>query len=163
MQKSIVEAINQHIGREFGAAYLYLSMSAYLEGQNLAGFAHWMKAQHAEEMGHGMRLFTYLLDRGEKVVLEGIKKPAATFGGPLDVLEKSLAHERIVSASITALYELAVKHKDYATQHHMQWFIDEQLEEERTFETLIARLKMAGDKGPGLLMIDRELAQRGGA
>jgi ferritin len=162
MHKAIVAAINKQIAMEFSAAHLYLAMAADLDADNLPGFSKWMKHQHTEEMSHGMRLFDYLLERGERVVLEGVKKPAPAYAGPMDTLKKSLAHERKVSASITALYELAVKHKDYPTQLHLQWFIDEQLEEEKTFEDLIARFKMAGEKGPGLLMIDRELGQRGG-
>lgn len=162
MHASLVTAINKQITMEFSAAHTYLAMAADLDRQNLPGFSSWMKHQHAEELSHGMRLFSYLLERGEKVVLEGVKKPAMMFGGPVETLKKALAHERKVSASITALYELAVKYKDYHMQMQLQWFIDEQLEEEKTFEDLIARLQLAGAKGPGLLMIDRELGQRGG-
>lgn len=159
-EKAVLAGINEQITKEFAAAYLYLSMAVYFERNNLPGFAHWMRMQYQEETGHALRLFDYLLDRGAAVELAEIPKPPAKFKGPLDVLERALAHEEKVTASINGLYELAEKAKDYPTQIQLQWFIAEQVEEEKTFGELVARLRMAGDSGSALFFIDRELAGR---
>jgi ferritin len=136
-------------------------MSAYLDGQNLPGFAHWMRMQYEEELTHALKLFDYLLEKGVAVQLKEIKPPAGTFKGPLDCMKKALAHERKVTASINKIYKAALQHDDYTAQLMLQWFIDEQMEEEKTVSDLIAKLELAGDSGPALLMTDRELAGRG--
>ncbi|MDH3457587.1 MAG: ferritin [Gemmatimonadota bacterium] len=158
---AVAKAMNDQVAMEFHAAYLYLSMSAYLESQNLPGFAKWMRMQYQEEVVHALRFFDYLLEAGDKAELQAVAKPAATFKGPLDVFKKSLAHEKKVTASINKIYEAAVKSKDYPAQIMLQWFIDEQQEEERTVGEIIAQLEMVGGNGPALLMLDRELASRG--
>jgi ferritin len=159
-EKAVLAGINEQIGKEFAAAYLYLAMAAYFERNNLPGFAHWMRMQHQEETGHALRLFDYLLDRGAPVELDEIPKPPAKFKSPLDVLERAFSHEEKVTASINHLYELAVKSKDYPTQIQLQWFIAEQVEEEKMFSELVARVRMAGDSGSALFFVDRELAGR---
>lgn len=159
--KNVISGINDQIGMEFGAAYLYLSMSAYLADQNLPGFAAWMRMQYQEEVSHAMRLFDFLIDAGEKPEVPAVAKPAASFKGPLDVMKKALAHERKVTASITKLYEMAIKEKNYPAQLMLQWFIGEQQEEERTAGDIIAKLELAGDSGPAMLMMDREMGSRG--
>jgi ferritin len=158
--KSVLAGINEQVAKEFGAAYLYLAMTAYFEGENLRGFAHWMRLQHQEEIEHAMRLFDYLIDRGASVELRAIPKPAARFKSPLHAVEEALKHEQAVTVAIHELYELAIKNKDYPTQLQLQWFITEQVEEERIFSELIARMKMAGDSSAALLLLDRELAAR---
>jgi ferritin len=159
--KNIVKAINDQISMEFGAAHVYLSMSAYLDSENLPGFAAWMRSQYQEELTHALRLFDFVLEVGEKVELQEVGKPPATYKGPLDVMKKALAHERKVTASITKLYEIAQKEKHYTALLMLQWFISEQLEEEKTVGDLIAQLELIGDNGPALLMMDRELGSRG--
>lgn len=153
-------AINDQIALEMSSAYVYLSMATHFEAKNLAGFAHWMQAQAKEEMAHAMRLYTYLSDRGGRVVLQAIPAPPTEFDSTSDVIGQVLGHERKVSAAINSLYELAVELKDYPTQTHLHWFIDEQVEEEKQAEDLLARTRLV-EKHPGaLLVLDRELAAR---
>ena len=158
--KAVLAGINEQIAKEFAAAHLYLAMAAYFDLNNLSGFAHWMRLQHQEETAHALRLFDYLLDRGAKVTLKEIPKPPSTFKSPLDVLEQALAHEQAVTASINKLYEIASKAKDYPTELQLQWFITEQVEEEKTFGELVARVRMAGQDGAALIFLDRELGNR---
>jgi len=161
-KKTIVDAINAQVGREFQAAYLYLSMSAYFDGQNLPGFAHWMRLQYQEELGHALRLFDYLGAIGEVPELQAVKKPTKEWKSPLAAVQDALKHERAVTKAINALYQLAAQEKDYPTTLHLQWFVTEQLEEEKTFNDLIARMKMAGTSGTALLLVDREVGARTG-
>jgi ferritin len=159
--KTVEAAINDQIAKEFFASHLYLSMVAWFEGQNLPGFAQWMRMQTEEERGHAMRLFNYLIEAGGRVRLKAMEAPPVEFTSPLQVMQESLKHEQKVTASIRKLYELADKEKDYATQLHLQWFISEQQEEEKNVSDVIARLKLAGDNKVALLLIDRELGGRG--
>ena len=158
--KPVHEALRQQIQKEFASAYYYLSMSAYFSSQNLNGFAHWMRKQYSEEVEHGLKIYDFIIERGDRVVLEGIEKPSADFKTPLDVMTKVLEHEKKVTASINTCYELAVKEKDYPTQIMLEWFIKEQVEEERSAEEVINLLKMIGDAPAGLIMLDRQLAAR---
>jgi ferritin len=160
LTKTVEAAINDQIAKEFFASHLYLSMVAWFEDQNLPGFAQWMRLQTEEERMHAMKLFNYLVEAGGRVRLQAMEAPAADFASPLQVMEKSLEHEQKVTASIRAIYELADKEKDYATQLHLQWFISEQQEEEKNVGDVIARLKMAGDNKVALMFIDRELGAR---
>lgn len=160
--KTVLDALRAQIQKEFSSAYYYLSMSAHFTGVNLPGFAHWMRQQYQEETAHAMKIYDYIHERGGRVILEAIEKPPAEFKTPLDVLSKVLEHEKSVTASITALYELALKEKDYPTQIMLEWFIREQVEEERSAEDVINMLKMIGDAPAGLVMLDRQLAARGG-
>jgi ferritin len=160
--KNVHTGINDQIAMEFHAAYLYLSMAAYFEAENLPGFAAWMRHQYQEEVSHAMRLFDFLVARGVKVELQAIAKPETRFTGPLDVMKKALAHEKKVTASITKLYEAAQKEKNYPAQLMLEWFIKEQQEEEKTAGDVIARLEMAGTSGAAMLMMDRAMGSRGG-
>jgi ferritin len=159
--KAVEAAINDQIAKEFYAAHLYLSMSAWLEEQNLSGFAKWMRVQSDEERGHAMRLYDYLIEAGGRVRLEGMEEPPTEFEGPMAIMQAALAHEKKVTASIRKIYELADKEKDYPTQLMLQWFINEQVEEEKQAQDIIARLKMAGDSSAALLFIDSQLGSRG--
>jgi ferritin len=161
-KKAVETAINNQIQMEIESSYVYLAMAAYLDEQNLSGFSHWMRHQHQEELGHAMKLFDFLLDNGGHVELRAIAKPPATFSGPLAVMKQALKHEQKVTASITKLYELALKERDYPAQILLQWFIEEQTEEEKTVGDIIAQMEMAGESGTALLMIDRQLARRAG-
>jgi ferritin len=159
--KGVEAAINDQIAKEFYAAHLYLSMSAWLEEQNLPGFAKWMRIQSDEERGHAMRLYQYLIEAGGRVRLEGMEAPPVDFKSPLAIMEASLAHEKKVTASIRKIYELADKEKDYPTQLMLQWFITEQLEEEKQAQDVIARLTMAGESSAALLFLDNQMGSRG--
>lgn len=160
LSETLQKAINEQIKDEFYASHLYLSMAAYFEASSLPGFAHWMELQSAEERNHAMRFYAYVNDRGGRVVLKEIGKPASDFGSPLEVFEKALQHEQKVTASINEIYALAVKEGDYATQVMLNWFVEEQVEEEKSATDVIDMLKRAGDKEHVLLMIDRQLGAR---
>ena len=161
ISETIQNAINQQIKHEFFSSYLYLSMSAYFETLSLPGFARWMRVQSQEEHEHAMKFFDFLNDRGGSVELQALDQPAGEFQSPLDVFEQSLAHERKVTALIHRLYELALKENDYATQTLLQWFITEQVEEEKNAGQIVEQLKMTGGEPSALLLLDRDLAGRG--
>ena len=160
LSKTMQDALNEHMNQEFYASYLYLSMSAYCETINLPGFSHWMRIQSQEEYTHAMKLFDFVNDRESRVVLHPVSQPTLEFESALDVMQKTLEHERHVSQLINRLYGVAVKEEDYATQVHLQWFITEQVEEEKKASDLVEQLKMIGDQNDALLLLDRELATR---
>ena len=153
-------ALNEQINQEFSAAYNYLGMAAYFDEQNLDGFVSWMLLQHEEEQAHGMRLLRYLQNRGGRVDLADIKSPKCKFAGPLEVFQTSLKQERGNTESINELYELATKLNDHATKSHLQWFLDEQVEEEKSVEDIIALLERIGDDTAGLLYLNDRLGER---
>ena len=160
LKQTVQDAMNEQIKNELYSAYLYLSMAAYCESINLPGFAHWMRMQDEEERMHAMKFYDFVHERGGRVVLQAIDQPEAEFESPLDVFEKTLEHEQLVTEMINDLYALAVEERDYASQIFMQWFITEQIEEEDNANQIIETLKMIGDSRQGLLMLDRELAGR---
>jgi len=162
LSKTLETAINDQIKHELYSAYLYLSMSAYLEANNMPGSARWMRLQSEEETSHAMKLFDYMYDRGNCVVLQAIDQPPSEFGSVLDIFEKALEHEQKVTSLINSIYELAVKENDYPTQVELQWFITEQVEEEKSAGDIVDQLKMVGDHGPSMLMLDRALGAREG-
>ena len=161
LSKTQQDAMNEQIKNELYSAYMYLSMSAYFEAANLPGFAHWMQLQAQEEVAHAMKFYNFIYERGGRVVLYAIDQPPAEFQSPLDVFEQTLGHEQKVTAMINDLYTLAVQEKDYASQAFLQWFVTEQVEEEDSATQVLETLKMIGDKGHALLMLDRELGRRG--
>lgn len=160
IDKEIEEAINRQINEEMYSSYLYLSMSAYFEHAGLKGFANWMYVQYREEMDHAMKFYRYINERGGKVKLYEIKEPPNEWKSPLHAFEETLKHEKHITECINELVDLAEKKKDRATFNLLQWYIDEQVEEEANDEEIINQLKLIGDNGQGLLMLDRELAQR---
>lgn len=160
MSKTMQDALNQQMKHEFYSAHLYLSMSAYCDGANLPGLARWMRAQAQEETKHAMRIFDHLLDRGGKVELKELGRPPADFASPREVFEQAHKHEQQVTASIDKVYGLAVDERDFASRVFLDWFVQEQVEEEKTSGLLAEQLRMVGDDRPGLLMLDRELGQR---
>ena len=162
LSKAMQDAINEQIKNELYSAYLYLSMAAYSEANNLSGFAHWMRAQSQEEVEHAMKFFEFVNERGGRVVLHAIDQPPVDFESPVKIFEETLNHERKVTAMINSLYELALEEKDYASQVMLHWFIDEQVEEEANASYILDTLKAIGVKGQALVMLDRELARRGG-
>jgi ferritin len=160
LSKSMQDAINEQIKNELYSAYLYLSMSAHFEAANLPGFANWMRVQSQEETLHAMIFFDYVNERGGRVVLQAIDQPPVEFGSPLSIAQQVLEHEQKVTGLIHQLYALALKENDYPSQIKLQWFVTEQVEEEKHADEIIQRLKMAGDNLNALLMLDRELGQR---
>jgi ferritin len=158
--KAVEDAMNEQIKNEVFSAYQYLSMAAFCEAENLPGFAHWMRAQAREETEHAMKFYDFILDRNGRVVLQGIDGPLVEFGSPLEVFEKALEHERRVTAMINDLYGLAARENDYASQTFLQWFVTEQVEEEKNAGDVVETLRMVGDKSEALFLLDRELGQR---
>jgi ferritin len=158
----MVKTINDQIRFELLSGYLYLSMAAWFENENLFGMAKWMYAQAQEEQAHAMKFFKYLTDVGGRVELEAIDKPETEFESALEIFEKSLAHEKIVTGRINKMYELAVEEKDYPTQILLQWYINEQVEEEDNVGTAVEMLKMSEGKAWQLLMLDGKFGERAG-
>lgn len=156
----LAEALNEQIGIEYQASYSYLSMSAYFEAHSWDGFAKWMAMQSDEERGHAMKFYAYLLDRGAEISLPAIKAPEANFDSPLAVFEASLAQEENVTATINNLYKIAHESADYATVSFLKWFVDEQVEEEKSVSDMIEKLKRAGDNPEALLLLDRMAGER---
>ncbi|MBM3859248.1 MAG: ferritin [Verrucomicrobia bacterium] len=159
LSKKMTQAINDQIGYEFYSAYLYLAMSAHFETQNLKGFAAWMREKFAEEQTHAMKFFDYVNDRGNKVELPALPQPSGKWPSHLAVFEQSLEHEQSVTARIHKLYELALAEKDYATQSMLKWFIDEQVEEEKTVTEVIEQLKLIDSRGTAVLVLDHRLGK----
>lgn len=160
LSKKMEKALNEQLNAELYSAYLYLAMSAWFESQNLPGFAAWMRIQDREETTHAMKFFKFVAERRGRVVLKAIEEPAKDWKSPLAAFEAALEHERYITGRIGDLVNLAVEEKDHATNAFLQWFVNEQVEEEATADSIIQKLKMA-EKAPGaMLMLDHELGQR---
>lgn len=157
---SMQKSLNEQINKELYSAYLYLSMSAWFENQNLPGFAKWMHMQAEEEYEHAMKFFGHIADRGGKVELKTIAGPQVDWKSNLEVVEQVLEHEQLVTASINSLYDQALSEKDYPAQVMLQWFIDEQVEEEKNASELVHLVSVLGKNETGLVMLDQRLAQR---
>ncbi len=153
-------ALNKQINQELTASYNYLGMSTYFDSENLDGFAKWMLMQHDEEKMHAMKLLHYLQDRSGKVSLNAIPAPIANYNNPLEVFHTALETEVQNTKSINALYEKALALSDHATKSHLQWFLDEQVEEEKSMEDIIALLERIGNETAGLLYLDDKLKDR---
>ena len=161
ISKAMQDAINDQINKELYSSYLYLSMAAYFENKNLPGFAKWMHVQEGEERGHAMKLYEFLVDRGGRVLLKPIAAPETDWKSSLELFKQVAAHEAAVTASIHALYELALKEKDYAAQVMLQWFITEQVEEEKNAAEIVQQLELVEARGTAVLMLDHQLGKRG--
>lgn len=161
--KKVRKAINEQINKELYSAYLYLAMSADAELKGFKGAAKWFKIQYQEETGHAMKFMEYLLDQGAAVELGAIEKPPTTFASLLDMFEKTLKHELVVTKCINALMDLAIAENDHASRILLDWYVTEQVEEEKNDNEVITQLKMAGSSTGTLLMIDRQLGKRGAA
>lgn len=160
MSASLEAAMNAQMTLEFDSSYEYLSMSAWLEEADLPGMAHWMRMQSQEEWAHGMKFYQFVLDRGASVQLGSLGEPKRDYGSVLEVFEQSLAHERRVTKSINELYALATKEQDFASLPLLDWFVNEQVEEEANVQQVIGDLRRTEGSGQALLMIDRELGAR---
>ena len=160
LKKSIEKAINQQINAEFHSAYLYLSMSSWLQSVGMAGCANWMKVQYQEELAHATHFFDYVLERGGRVVLSPIGEVEVDFKSVLHVFEETLTHEVKVTGLINNLMDISIRESDHATKSFLQWFVDEQVEEEANVEQILNNLKLINGEGQGLLMMDREMQTR---
>jgi len=156
----VEKAINDQINAEFYSSYLYLSMSAYFHGLNLEGFANWMRVQYQEETFHALKLYDYLAERGGKIHLQPIAEPPTDWKSLVAVFEETLEHERKVTGLIGNLTDLAINERDHATHTMLQWFVNEQVEEEASAERILVELKRIGDNQSALFMMDREMIAR---
>lgn len=154
------DAFNEQIQHEFYSAYLYLSMSSYCETQSLPGFAHWLRLQWQEEIAHALKFVDHLNDRGAAVKLMPLDQPAAEFGTMLELFEAVLKHEQLITGRINDLYGMATEAKDYASSTFLQWFVTEQVEEEKSAQDIIDVLKKIGNDRPALVLLDREMGGR---
>ena len=160
ISNTMEDALFKQLNDEFYSAYLYLAMSAYCNHIDFNGAANWLKQQYEEEQGHATRIYNYLVDQGAHVVLREIKQPDNEFGSILEVFQSSLEHEQRMTEKLNNLSDQALKEKDHATYNLLQWFVNEQVEEEATVGDIISKLKLVKDDGYGLLMIDNELGGR---
>jgi len=158
--KKMLKEMNLQINKELYSAYLYLSMAAWFEDANLKGFANWMKVQFQEEQFHALKFFAYVMERGSQVKLEAIEAPETKWENPAAAFKQVLEHEQYVTSRIHGLVKLAREENDYASEAFLQWFVTEQVEEEANAVEILEKLKMIGDRGSGLLMLDHKLAAR---
>ena len=160
MNAKIEAAFNEQINKETFSAYLYLSMVADFESKNLRGAANWMRIQAEEELLHAMKFFDFINERSGRVLLGPIEAPKTEWDSPLAAFEAALEHEKMISASINSLVDLALSEKDHAANSFLQWFVTEQVEEESNAQAIVDKLKMVGDHGVAIFMVDGELGQR---
>lgn len=156
----VQDAFNNQLNAEAYSAYLYLSMAAYFQSINLPGFANWMRVQEQEERVHTLAFYDYIISRGGRVRLQAVQAPPTDWASPLAVFQAAYAHEQEVSGLINDLVNLVVKERDHAAQIFLQWFVNEQVEEEDNANRVVQKLKLMGEGGSSLFLIDQELAQR---
>ncbi len=160
MNPKVEKLMNEQVNKEFFSAYLYQAIAAYFAEQNLSGFAHWMNAQVQEEVIHAFKLYNHILERGGRVILEAIEKPPSEWKSPLAAFEAALKHERFISESINNIYDAVIAEKDHASRPLLDWFVNEQIEEEDTATDNVEKMKLVADHGHGILMLDKELSAR---
>ena len=156
----LAKAFNAQINLEFESAYAYLAMAAWCEATELTGFAQWLRGQAQEEIEHALKFFDFLLDRDQRVELSDVAAPTTGFDSVLDVFRVALSHEQRVSAAISDLYAKATAEQDFASVPILNWFTNEQIEEEATVRQIVAELERVGDNTAALVLLDREMAQR---
>ena len=160
LSKSLEDALNKQLNAELYSAYLYLAMAAYLEDEGYFGTAHWMQVQAKEELSHAMKIYNYLFDRNARPIMESIEKPPAQWNGFKHVFESALEHERKITDSIYKIVDLAHKEGDHATHEFLEWFVEEQVEEEKTITEILDKIKIVKETEIGIYMIDKELGER---
>lgn len=160
LSKKMQRELNKQINAELYSMYLYQAMSAHFESNSLDGFAHWMDSQAKEEQMHAIKIYKHVLDRGGKVVLFPIEAPPSEWKSSLDAFEAAYKHELKVTGLINKLVDLSIKESDHATNAFLQWYVDEQVEEEKSADDVVQKLKLIGNDKSGLFMLDRELAAR---
>ncbi|MBE0698401.1 MAG: ferritin [Anaerolineaceae bacterium] len=162
VSQPVLDAMNNQINHELYSAYFYLSMSASCETANLPGFAAWLRLQAQEEQEHAMKFYEFILDRGGKVTLQAIPQPPIDFASPLAIFEQVYQHEQKVTALINKIYDVATSEKDVASQIFLQWFITEQVEEEKNASQIVDLLQKIGPSVGSLYQLDHNLGKRGG-
>ncbi|MBF0406935.1 MAG: ferritin [Candidatus Riflebacteria bacterium] len=160
LTEKMVDALNSQINEEFYSAYLYMAMAEYYQDNKLPGFASWLRIQADEELGHGMKIISYLQDRNARAIFKAIAEPPREWKSPQAAVEEVLKHERHITSSINKLSDLAFEMKDHATRTFLDWYVKEQVEEEGNITTIIDQISMVAQMPSGLFMIDRELAKR---
>jgi ferritin len=160
LKPNLLAALNQQINEEYYSSYIYQAMVAYFEDNHLDGCAHWMRLQAQEEHDHALKIFDYVISRGGRVVLAAVQAPPKEWPSPQAAFEAALAHEKLMTANINKLADLAQSEKDHATNNLMQWYVTEQVEEEANVDDIVNKLKMVGGDGAGLFLMDRELKSR---
>jgi len=160
LKEKMLDALNEQINAEQYSAFLYLSMSAWCSDNGLPGFANWLYVQYQEELSHANKFFNYVNERGEKVLLKAIEQMPTDFDEIIDIVEKTLEHEKLVTSLVNNLVDVAVQERDHATQSFLQWFVDEQVEEESNVQEILDTLKLINGQGNGIFMLDREMRQR---
>lgn len=160
ISKTIEKALNEQVNAELFSAYLYLSMEAYFKSLNLKGFANWMMVQTQEEVTHATKIYNFIDERGGRILLKAIAGPETSWDSPLDAFKAVLEHEQKVTGLINNIVNLAIEEKDHATNTFLQWFVNEQVEEESSADDMVQQLKMMEKAPGGMFMLDRELAQR---
>ncbi len=160
IKDEMIKAINEQINKEMYAEYLYISMAAYFSSKSLDGFANFFIVQAQEERFHAMKFYNYVNEQGGRVILEQIDKPQTDWESPLKVFQDALEHEKKVTASIYNLMDIALKLNDHASKGMLQWFVDEQVEEEASMDKYVNMLSMIGNEANGLFMLDTKLAAR---
>jgi ferritin len=160
LSEKMEAALNKQVNAELYSAYLYLSMAAYFESEGLDGFAKWMEIQTMEEMSHAKKIYDYINERGGRVILETIENPKSNWSSALEAFEDAYKHEQYVSSLINNLVDIAIEEKDHATNNFLQWFVAEQVEEEASADEIVQKLKLVGNRGNAIFMMNRELGQR---
>jgi ferritin len=160
MDKQLEKLYQDQIKNEWYSAYFYMSMASYFESENLDGFANWMKKQASEEYEHGQKMFDFLLDRGVKVVLQAIPQPPADFASALEVFEKTLEHEQKVTALINGIADASDKVNDRPSKVFIQWFVTEQVEEEKNATQIVEMLKKMKPESGAIWQLDHRLGKR---
>jgi ferritin len=157
MNGDLLNGLNEHLKLEFRAFHEYLAMSIWLAEHDLPGFARWMRQQSSDELQHAQRMIDHLVERDQKVTLPTIAAPPSSWASALELCEHVLRNEQEVTGSINNLYALGEKTKDHGAVILLQWFVTEQMEEEAAARAVLGRIRLAGNSGIGLLMIDQEL------
>ncbi len=160
LSEKMTTVLNEQINAEMFSSYLYMSMTAWFESQSLSGFANWMRLQTQEEMDHSEKIFNYIHERGERVMLEAIDKPKSDWDTPLNVFEDVLQHEQKVTGLINYLMDCAIEERDHASNNFLQWFIAEQVEEEANVGAVLDRLRLIKNDSAGLFALDLEMGKR---
>ena len=160
LSEDLEDKLNEQINAELFSAYLYQAMGAYFEAEDLEGFANWMDLQAQEEMFHARKIYDFVNERGGRVILQSIEAPKSEWDDPLDAFKDAYEHEQKITGMINDLVDLSIEESDHATRSFLQWFVDEQVEEEDSVNRIVRKLEMFGESGNGLLMIDNELGQR---
>lgn len=163
LKEKVLKALNKQLNVEFYSSYLYLSMAAYFESASLSGFASWMRVQSKEEYDHAMKVYDFIHNRDGVVELMKIDAPKTSWKTATEIFEETYAHEKVVTKSIYDLVDLGIAEKDHATTGFLQWFVNEQVEEESTAMKVLDRMKLLGDSKQGLFLMDREMGQRAAA